>query len=357
MSVMIKHLKKKFGDFVALDDVSLKVDDGEFVGLLGPSGSGKTTLLRIIAGLDVADEGEIFLEGKDAAGKPIKERKIGFVFQHFALFKHMTVFENIAFGLRIKKPKISEQAIKEKVDSLLNLIHLKGGERKYPSELSGGQRQRVALARVLAIEPKYMLLDEPFGALDAKVRKELRRWLRNLHETAKLTTIFVTHDQEEAMEVSDRIAIIADGKLVQVGKPRELWEHPVNGFVFDFLGNYNTYFGYEIREGALVINKEFINENPTLFVSDKYVRALSRPHEVDLEKNPSDSKFYLQATIILINPMGPLIKMELEDEHGKIYQVEMEKSAFDSIDVKVKDKVWMKPQKYRSFDDNKVGNN
>lgn len=196
MSIVIKNIKKAFGSFVALDGVSLQVKEGEFLALLGPSGSGKTSLLRIIAGLELPDNGEIYLEGVDAVGKPTRERKIGFVFQHFALFKHMSVFENIAFGLRLKRPKMKEQDIRTRVENLLKLVHLPGSEKKLPSALSDGQRQRVALARVLATEPKYMLLDEPFGALDAKVRKDLRRWLRKLHDTAGLTTIFVTHDQE-----------------------------------------------------------------------------------------------------------------------------------------------------------------
>lgn len=347
MSLMIKKLKKRFGDFIALDDVSLEVQEGEFVGLLGPSGSGKTTLLRIIAGLETADEGEIYLQGVDASGKPVRERKIGFVFQHFALFKHMTVFENIAFGLRIKRPKLPWNEILTKVEDLLNLVHLKGNEYKYPSELSGGQRQRVALARVLAIEPQFMLLDEPFGSLDAKVRKELRRWLRKLHDSTGLTTIFVTHDQEEAMEVSDRVAIIDQGRVIQVGTPLEIWEHPVNSFVFDFLGNYNTFSGYETQGGTLMINKELVHL-PTMHVS---VKAFSRPHEVILERNPKDLRFYLQAKITLINQAGLITKIELEHPSGVVYQVDVEKSTFESLHISLGENIWLKPLKYRSFHD------
>jgi len=349
MAVVVKNLKKKYGTFVALDGISFNVQEGEFLALLGPSGSGKTTLLRIIAGLELADEGEVFLKGKDASGKPIHERNIGFVFQHYALFKHMTVFENIAFGLRVKRPRLSKTEIKTRVETLLNLVHLSEVGEKYPSELSGGQRQRIALARVLAIEPKYMLLDEPFGALDAKVRKELRRWLRKLHDSIGLTTIFVTHDQEEAVEVADRIAILDQGKLIQLGTPLELWENPKNAFVFDFFGNYNTFSGYETKEGEFIINPESIAEL-TSFASMKFVKAFSRPHEIVLKRNPLDTRFYLQGSIVLINQAAPMVKIELEVQSGNIYQVDIEKSMFDMLNPKMGETFWIKPLKYKSFE-------
>jgi sulfate transport system ATP-binding protein len=349
MSIIIKNIKKNFGDFVAVDDISLQVKEGEFVGLLGPSGSGKTTLLRIIAGLEVQDEGEIFLEGVDATGQPIKERRIGFVFQHFALFKHMTVFENIAFGLRLKRPKIDEEEIKSKVNNLLQLIHLDGSGQKYPSELSGGQQQRVSLARVLAIEPKYMLLDEPFGSLDSKVRKELRRWLKKLHDSAKLTTIFVTHDQEEAMEISDKIAIIQKGRVEQLGTPHEIWENPANAFVFDFLGNYNTFFGYEEENGKLIINPDYIKENIKSLSSEKYIRALSRSHQVVMERSPDDTKYYLQVTVNLINRAGPLIKIEAVSHLGSFFLIDLETTKFESLKPQLDEPLWIRPEIYRSF--------
>jgi sulfate transport system ATP-binding protein len=349
MSIVIKNIKKKFGDFVAVDDISLQVNEGEFVGLLGPSGSGKTTLLRIIAGLEVQDEGEIYLEGADAAALPIRGRRIGFVFQHFALFKHMTVFENIAFGLRLKRPKIAESDIQSKVESLLKLIHLEGSGFKYPSELSGGQQQRVSLARVLAIEPKYMLLDEPFGALDSKVRKELRRWLKKLHDSEKLTTIFVTHDHEEAMEISDKIAIIENGKVEQIGTPLEIWENPVNAFVFDFLGNYNTFFGYEDEDQKLIINLDYIRENIKSFSSEKYIRALSRSHQVLMERSPDDTKYFLKVKVTLINKAGSLIKIEAESHLGSFFLMDMDATKFESLNPQLGEELWIRPEYYRSF--------
>lgn len=352
MSVVIKNIRKRFGHFTALDDVSIQVQEGEFMALLGPSGSGKTTLLRIIAGLEWPDEGEVFLQGVDVSGKPIRERRIGFVFQHFALFKHMTVFENIAFGLRLKRPRFSNKEIRERVEELLHLVHLGGIEKKVPSELSGGQRQRVALARVLAVEPRYMLLDEPFGALDAKVRKELRRWLKKLHDTTGLTTIFVTHDQEEAMEIADRIAVMDQGKLIQVGSPLELWEHPKNAFIFDFLGNYNTFIGYQTEKGELIVGEEAIRElkrSPD-FSSMKSIQAFSRPHEVILEREPFDPALFLPGHILLMNQAGPTVKMELEGSGGTIYQVDMEKEHFHQLNPQMGETVWVKPVKYRSFD-------
>jgi sulfate transport system ATP-binding protein len=254
MSLEISGINKQFGRFPALNDVSLFAEDGEFLALLGPSGSGKTTLLRILAGLETPDAGTVSFRGQDLLAKRVRERRIGFVFQHYALFRHMTAADNIAFGMRIKrradhwpledqakKPgfskRLSGREIKDKVAELLALVQLDGLGGRYPSQLSGGQRQRVALARALAIEPSILLLDEPFGALDAKVRRELRRWLRDLHERTGLTTIFVTHDQEEALDLADRVAVLKSGKLEQVGTPEELYREPASGFVFDFLGD------------------------------------------------------------------------------------------------------------------------
>ena len=239
MSITLKDVGKRFGSFVALDDISLEIASGELVALLGPSGSGKTTLLRVIAGLEWADAGQVLFHGQDATGTHVRERRVGFVFQHYALFRHMTIFENVAFGLRVRprNERPAEQRIREKVKALLELVQLDWVAERYPHQLSGGQRQRIALARALAVEPKLLLLDEPFGALDAKVRKELRRWLRRLHDEVRATTVFVTHDQDEAREVADRIVVMNRGRLEQVGVPLELHERPATPFVREFLAD------------------------------------------------------------------------------------------------------------------------
>ena len=235
MSILVKNISKRFGDFVALDDVSLDVESGALTALLGPSGSGKSTLLRIIAGLETPDQGEILLAGKDATVLAPQKRNVGFVFQHYAAFKHMTVWDNVAFGLKVRKRPKAE--IAERVDELLNLVQLQNFGHRYPAQLSGGQRQRMGLARALAPEPQVLLLDEPFGALDARVRSELREWLRQLHDVVHVTTVFVTHDQDEAMEISDEIAVINHGRLEQVGSPRELYDEPASEFVMTFVGD------------------------------------------------------------------------------------------------------------------------
>jgi len=254
MSLEIANIEKRFGRFPALNDVSITAADGEFLALLGPSGSGKTTLLRVLAGLETPDRGAASFAGENLLAKPVRERQIGFVFQHYALFKHMTAARNVAFGLEAKsgrdRPKRSE--IKRRVEELLALVQLEGLGGRYPSQLSGGQKQRVALARALAIEPRLLLLDEPFGALDAKVRRDLRRWLRDLHERTGLTTIFVTHDQEEALDLADRVAVLKDGKLEQVGAPEDLYHHPATPFVFDFLGD-SVQIPCEVRGGRALI--------------------------------------------------------------------------------------------------------
>src|SRR6266576_887280 len=237
MAISVKNVTKRFGDFVALDDVSIDVPDGGLTALLGPSGSGKSTLLRVIAGLEQPDEGQVLISGEDNTGTRVQDRNVGFVFQHYAAFKHMTVFDNIAFGLKIKGE--GNGTIRERVKKLIELVHLKGFERRYPNQLSGGQRQRMALARALAVEPRVLLLDEPFGALDAKVREELRTWLRRLHDEVHVTTIFVTHDQQEAFEVADQVVVLNKGKVEQMGPPQDLYERPATPFVTEFLGSVN----------------------------------------------------------------------------------------------------------------------
>jgi sulfate transport system ATP-binding protein len=245
MSIQVRNLSKSFGDFHALDDVTVDIDSGQLTAVLGPSGGGKSTLLRIIAGLETADAGTVLIEGSDVTNVAARDRGIGFVFQHYAAFTHMTVWDNVAFGLKVaKSPK---PRIRERVGELLNLVHLDGLAHRYPSELSGGQRQRMALARALAVEPGLLLLDEPFGALDVKVRQELRQWLRRLHDEVHTTTIFVTHDQEEAMEISDQIIVINDGRVEQAGTPDQLYDHPVNDFVMGFLGPVTQLGGALVR--------------------------------------------------------------------------------------------------------------
>ena len=245
MSIQVEHIGKQYGSFKALDDVSLTIANGELVALLGPSGSGKTTLLRIIAGLESPDAGSILLHGEESTEHSASKRGIGFVFQHYALFRHMTIFENVAFGLRVQSRKIRppRREIRERVTELLRLVQLDSFARMYPDQLSGGQRQRVALARALAVKPKVLLLDEPFSALDAKVRKELRDWLRRIHDELHVTTVLVTHDQEEALEVADRVAILNRGKLEQIGTPQSIYDHPASPFVYNFLGNVNLFHG------------------------------------------------------------------------------------------------------------------
>lgn len=339
MSLVIRNISKSYGKFIAINDISIDVHHGEFLALLGPSGSGKTTLLRIIAGLETADAGDIYLEGKDAQNQTIREREIGFVFQHFALFKHLSIFENIAFGLRLKRPRLQEADIRRKVHELLELVHLSGIEYKYPSELSGGQRQRVALARVLAVEPKYMLLDEPFGALDAKVRKELRRWLKKLHDTTGLTTIFVTHDQEEALEIADRVAILNKGSLVQLDDPASLWEQPKNHFVYDFLGEYNTFEGTLTPEGNLILNPP----------PKSSLQFFARPYEIALEKEPENPEFFVTGKVSFIRTAGPMVRIELETDCGRAYLVELQKNLFDTLNIKPKVSVSVRPLVYRTF--------
>src|SRR5271169_2535986 len=293
MSVEVRNVSKKFGQFTALDGVNLKIESGELVALLGPSGSGKTTLLRIIAGLEFPDHGDaqVLFYGEDMTMIPASQRKAGFAFQHYALFRHLNVFENIAFGLRVR-PKTTrppESEIRARVEKLLKLIQLEPQARRFPSQLSGGQRQRVSLARALAVEPKVLLLDEPFGALDAKVRKELRRWLRQLHSEIHITTLFVTHDQEEALEVSDRVAILRDGQIEQIGTPEEIYDHPASPFVYDFLGNVNLFSG-RVREGTVVIGEAEFAMEGTKGETETDTIAFVRPHDIRITREMTGQK-------------------------------------------------------------------
>jgi sulfate transport system ATP-binding protein len=282
MSIEIKNVNKKFGDFVALENVSLNIPTGQLTALLGPSGGGKSTLLRIIAGLESADEGSVRIEGVEATHLPPQKRNVGFVFQHYAAFKHMSVAKNVAFGLEIRKH--SKAATKKRVDELLELVHLSQFSHRLPSQLSGGQRQRMALARALAVEPTVLLLDEPFGALDAKVRKELRDWLRRLHDEVHVTTVFVTHDQEEALEVADEIVVINDGRIEQIGAPDELYDAPANDFVMSFLGPVTRLNGQLIRPHDIDI---LTSDHVLGAVRGEVVRMLRVGFEVRLTVRPS----------------------------------------------------------------------
>jgi sulfate transport system ATP-binding protein len=327
MSIEITDISKKFGQFTALAGINLNIPSGEITALLGPSGSGKTTLLRIIAGLEVPDTGTISLFGEEATNKKTKDRKVGFVFQHYALFKHMSVFQNIAFGLRIKPRALrpDKREIHDRVFRLLSLVQLESLADRLPSELSGGQKQRVALARALAIEPQVLLLDEPFGALDAKVRQELRRWLRFLHDEIHITSVFVTHDQEEALEVSDNIVILNKGAVEQTGTPEEVYDHPANPFVYGFLGNVNL-FHARLDKGVLRLDK---NENAPR--TEAEVAFFVRPHDVRLSLSNDNGKG-IPAKITGHRILGGRVRVELlTREGGQAMEADIDKKEWTAL--------------------------
>ena len=311
MQISIRDVTKRFGDFTALEQVKLDIRSGELVALLGPSGSGKTTLLRIVAGFEWPDEGEVLFDGRDALSDSVGERNVGFVFQHYALFRHMTVFENVAFGLRVRprRHRLPEAEIRKRVDKLLDLVQLGWLAERYPQQLSGGQRQRVALARALAIEPRVLLLDEPFGALDAKVRKELRRWLRRLHDELHVTSIFVTHDQEEALEVADRVVLMNAGKVEQVGSPQEVWDHPASPFVYGFLGDVNMFHG-RAHEGEVHLEGLQLDSPEHADAQNAKAFAYVRPHDLDVQRySPGASGIVVQLSRAIV--VGPIARLEL----------------------------------------------
>jgi sulfate/thiosulfate transport system ATP-binding protein len=350
MSIEVRNLRKTFGGFVALDNVSLDVPGGELVALLGPSGSGKTTLLRIIAGLEPADQGTIMFQGENATDRPVRERQVGFVFQHYALFRHMSVFENVAFGLRVRPRRLrpSEGEIRETVMSLLSLVQLDVLASRRPSELSGGQRQRVALARALAVKPKVLLLDEPFGALDAKVRKELRRWLRRLHEEVHVTSVFVTHDQEEALEVSDRVVIMNEGRIEQSGTPEEVYDRPATPFVYGFLGDVNLFHG-RIHRGQVNIGAGELAAPEWAHVSDQAGLAYIRPHDVELGSSP-DGSGSLQAVVRHVRAFGPLVRLELDLVDGdRTIEAHIPRAKFEALGVVKGGRVYVSPTSVRVF--------
>ncbi|AUH51706.1 sulfate ABC transporter ATP-binding protein [Chromobacterium sp. ATCC 53434] len=323
MSIQVANIRKAFGGFVALDDVSLNFPGGELVALLGPSGCGKTTLLRIIAGLEQADAGRVLLDGADASATDVRERQVGFVFQHYALFRHMSVFDNVAFGLRMKprRQRPSEAEIARKVHELLDLVQLDWLADRFPAQLSGGQRQRIALARALAVEPRVLLLDEPFGALDAKVRKELRRWLRKLHDELHITSIFVTHDQEEALEVADRVVLMNHGRVEQIGAPDEVYRSPASAFVYGFLGSANRIRGLSAAGAVAVGGQTLAADHP--LPAGQPVEAFVRPHELAIVPAHGDG---LPARVQRVLTLGGLSRIELEgmDElAGQLFDAEL----------------------------------
>lgn len=345
MSIDVVNVTKTFKTFTALDDVSLTIPSGKLVALLGPSGSGKTTLLRIIAGLDWPDRGEIHFDGQDALTRSVGERNVGFVFQHYALFRHMNVFENVAFGLRVKKgaAKLPEALIRQRVNELLSLVQIDTLAERYPTQLSGGQRQRVALARALAISPRILLLDEPFGALDAKVRKELRRWLRQLHEDLPVTSVLVTHDQEEALELADIVVVMGRGRIEQVGTPAEVYDTPATAFVHDFIGE-SLCLSAHVREGALFLGARRIDLDPQ-GVPQGPVRILARPHEVDLTEAAGAP---LSGKVLAVRSFGPSRRADIAIE-GASGSVVVEAAIPQGAHVPIGGQIGLSPRRYRVF--------
>ena len=348
MSIEIRGIGKRFGSFVALDNIELDIPTGELVALLGPSGCGKTTLLRIIAGMESADAGQVMFSGEEATHLHARERNVGFVFQHYALFRHMSVFENVAFGLRVKpkKERPPEAAIRSKVMDLLKLVQLDWLAERYPSQLSGGQRQRIALARALAVEPKVLLLDEPFGALDTKVRKELRRWLRRLHDDMHISSVFVTHDQEEALEVADRVVVMNHGKIEQIGTPDEVYSNPATPFVYQFLGNVNV-FHSRVHGTWADVGADVGAESETVAnAHEGGAMAFVRPHDIDIEHSPVAGG--LEATVQDVHAIGPLVRVELAHQ-SELIEVELTRERATELALVKGQQVWLKPRQVKVF--------
>lgn len=349
MSIVAQNVTKRYGHYVALDNVSVAASGGTLLALLGPSGSGKTTLLRIIAGLDTPDTGSVHYEDENITRQAARDRNVGFVFQHYALFRHMTVFENVAFGLRVRK--WTELRTRDRVRELLRLVRLEEMADRYPAQLSGGQKQRIALVRALAPEPKVLLLDEPFGALDAKVRTELRQWLRRFHDELNVTSIFVTHDQDEAFEVADQIVVMNEGKIEQAGTPGEVFEHPANAFVMDFLGNVNV-FPARLEGGRVLVggvempvgrNKVVSNESGK---ADVYVR----PHELDIVRT-ADAGNCIRGKIVHINPAGSIVKVRvMAEDFGLVMNVDIGPEKYKSLGLTSGDIVFVSPKSAKMFE-------
>ncbi|MEN9248791.1 MAG: sulfate ABC transporter ATP-binding protein [Gloeomargarita sp. GXS_bins_116] len=332
MGIVVEKVSKRFGHFVAVDDVSLTIPTGSLVALLGPSGSGKSTLLRLIAGLEQPDTGRIWLTGQEATHRRVQERNIGFVFQHYALFKHMTVRQNIAFGLEVRK--VPPHRIKQRVETLLELVQLQGLGDRYPHQLSGGQRQRVALARALAVEPQVLLLDEPFGALDARVRQELRAWLRRLHDDMHVTTVFVTHDQQEAMELADQIVVMHRGRIEQVGTPADIYDHPATPFVMSFIGPVNVLPG---DAGLLQGQGLALGAG----------QAFLRPHDIVISTHPEEA--HTPARIRRLLHLGPEVRLELLLEDGQTLVAQMDRQRFSQLQLQPQQQVYVRPRQARCF--------
>ncbi len=350
MSIQIRNISKRFGTFRALNDISLDIATGELVALLGPSGCGKTSLLRIIAGLETPDSGSVLVQGEDATGMAVQQRRVGFVFQHYALFRHMTVFDNIAFGLRVRprRERPSADEIGARVKRLLDLVQIDWMGNRYPHQLSGGQRQRVALARALAVEPRVLLLDEPFGALDAKVRKELRRWLRRLHDELNVTSVFVTHDQEEALEVADRVVVLNEGHIEQIGSPDAVYSRPANAFVYGFLGSANRFEG-SARDSmvrAKGLRPAHADDAPGGQASDV---AFARPHELDVERYSSGGSG-LSAKLVRRYTRGATVLLELESADApELIEVELPRQEAERLQFEPGDMLLVRPRALRVF--------
>jgi sulfate transport system ATP-binding protein len=352
MTIEVRNIRKQFGQFTALNDISLNFPAGELTALLGPSGCGKTTLLRIIAGLEFPDSGQVLLDGQDASNRHVRERQVGFVFQHYALFRHMTVFENVAFGLRVKprSERPSEQQIRDKVKKLLDLVQLDWIADRYPPQLSGGQRQRIALARALAVEPRVLLLDEPFGALDAKVRKELRRWLRRLHDELHVSSIFVTHDQEEALEVADQVVVMNKGRVEQLGAPDEVYNHPASPFVYSFLGNVNLFHG-RVHEGVLASGDVSFDAPQHAGVQNGSGIGYVRPHDLDVERYLPGVEGVV-AKLRRAHAIGPLAQLDLERaDTGELIEAVLSNERFARLGLKEGETLVVRPRRMHVFVD------
>jgi sulfate transport system ATP-binding protein len=348
MGIEVRNLTKRFGSFLALRDVGFTVRTGELVALLGPSGSGKTTLLRIIAGLEDPDAGTVLFDGDDAAERSARDRGVGFVFQHYALFRHMSVFENVAFGLRVRRRALrpTEDEVRRRVNDLLALVQLDYLGDRLPSQLSGGQRQRVALARALAVEPRVLLLDEPFGALDARVRQELRRWLRRLHQEIHLTSVFVTHDQEEALELANRVVVMNEGRIEQDGTPDDVVDHPATPFVVNFLGNVNIFHG-RVQGGRALLGPLAVPYPDHPHDEPRTAAGYARPHELDISRSGEGGGLW--ATVTDVRLSGALVKIEVDDDEQRAMQVELGREEYSRIRVIVGERVYVTPRRVRVF--------
>jgi sulfate transport system ATP-binding protein len=355
VGIVVRNLSKRFGEFQAIKDVSFEVPAGQLVALLGPSGSGKSTILRIIAGLEPADSGDVELTGEDATNLPVQRRGVGFVFQHYALFRHMTIRQNVAFGLEVMKPRPPKVEIRERVDELLELVQLGGYADRYPSQLSGGQRQRVALARALAPRPKVLLLDEPFGALDSRVRDELRTWLRRLHDEVHVTSLFVTHDQQEAFEVSDQIVVLHKGKVEQMGPPQVLYEHPASAFVTEFLGSVNilrveTVLGMDLGD-EVPLPMEIPGPGGDL-AGGPPASVYVRPHDFDVSR-VRDGRAAWQARVRRLTPLGGLVRLDLVLLDGTSLHVQLTREQFLPLGLRGGEDVYVSPKDWKVFHETK----